>query len=97
MRAEEIIKLLEEQFPPSLAMDWDNSGLQVGSRKTEVKKVCDAEGSRSLRRSRGRSACDPSSADAGRASQGKRGHNVWKKNTGDGRCGNGALRHAYEL
>ncbi len=39
MRAEEIIKLLEEQFPPSLAMDWDNSGLQVGSRKTEVKKV----------------------------------------------------------
>ena len=23
MRAEEIIKLLEEQFPPSLAMDWE--------------------------------------------------------------------------
>lgn len=39
MKAEEIIQLFEEQFPPQLAMDWDNSGLQVGSRKTEVKKV----------------------------------------------------------
>lgn len=39
MRAEEIIRLLEEQFPPQLAMEWDNSGLQVGSRKAEVKKV----------------------------------------------------------
>ena len=37
MRAEEIIKLLEEQFPPSLAMDWDNSGLQVGSRKADIR------------------------------------------------------------
>ena len=66
MRAEEIIKLLEEQFPPSLAMDWDNSGLQVGSRKTEVKKVLVALDA--TQKVVDRSACDPSSADAGRSS-----------------------------
>lgn len=39
MNAGKIIKEFEKQFPPQLAMDWDNSGLQVGSPKSGVKKV----------------------------------------------------------
>lgn len=39
MNTGKIIKELEKEFPPQLAMDWDNSGLQVGSRKNSVKKV----------------------------------------------------------
>jgi len=36
---EELIKLIEERFPPSLSEEWDNSGLQVGPFEGEVKVV----------------------------------------------------------
>lgn len=39
MNVETIINELDQEFPRKLAMDWDNPGLQVGSRKKEVKKV----------------------------------------------------------
>lgn len=39
MKVETIIKELDLEFPRTLAMDWDNPGLQVGSSQKEVKKV----------------------------------------------------------
>ena len=39
MKSEEIIRLLEEKYPPSCAEDWDNPGLLVGRRSREVKKI----------------------------------------------------------
>lgn len=39
MKAEVVIRKLEEQFPLFLAMGWDNSGLQVGSTEQEIKKI----------------------------------------------------------
>lgn len=39
MKAERIIKELDLEFPRTLAMDWDNPGLQVGSSQSEIKKV----------------------------------------------------------
>ncbi|NLB88484.1 MAG: Nif3-like dinuclear metal center hexameric protein [Syntrophomonadaceae bacterium] len=38
-RVKDITNIIEEFFPLSLAEDWDNSGLQVGSYDNEVKKV----------------------------------------------------------
>lgn len=39
MKAEEIIKELETQFPKYLAESWDNPGVQVGRQSRTVKKV----------------------------------------------------------
>ena len=39
MKCQEIIKVLEELAPASLACDWDNVGLLVGSHKKEVHKI----------------------------------------------------------
>ncbi len=39
MNCEEIIIRLEEEYPLDYAMDWDNSGLQVGRRNREVRKI----------------------------------------------------------
>ena len=39
MNCEEIIARLEEEYPLDYAMDWDNSGLQVGRRSREVRKI----------------------------------------------------------
>ena len=39
MKVGEIVKLLENECPKSLAEDWDNSGLLVGDASSEVKKV----------------------------------------------------------
>ena len=39
LRVKDIIKLLEEKFPTSLAYDWDNVGLQIGDIMGEVKKI----------------------------------------------------------
>lgn len=36
---EDIIKFLEEKFPPHLAYDWDNIGLQIGDVKLEVRTI----------------------------------------------------------
>jgi len=35
----DVIRALEEHYPPYLASDWDNSGLQLGSRRSPVSKV----------------------------------------------------------
>lgn len=35
----DIINFLEEQFPPHLAYDWDNVGLQIGDTDRQVKRV----------------------------------------------------------
>jgi len=35
----DIIKFLEEKFPPHLAYDWDNVGLQIGDANCEVKSI----------------------------------------------------------
>ncbi|MEN6460114.1 MAG: Nif3-like dinuclear metal center hexameric protein [Syntrophomonas sp.] len=35
----DIIRIMENDFPPYLAEDWDNSGLQVGSYNTSVNKI----------------------------------------------------------
>jgi len=35
----EIISFLEDKYPPDLAFDWDNVGLQIGDVNAEVKKV----------------------------------------------------------
>jgi len=35
----DIIKFLEEKFPPHLAYEWDNVGLQIGDRNMGVKKI----------------------------------------------------------
>ena len=39
MRCEEIIRRLEEEFPLSCAEEWDNPGLLVGRRDSEVEKI----------------------------------------------------------
>lgn len=39
MVCEEVMEVLEEQSPLSLAYDWDNAGLLVGNPKKEVKKI----------------------------------------------------------
>lgn len=39
MRCGEIIEAIQSQFPPSLAEEWDNSGLQVGPFDNEVKRI----------------------------------------------------------
>jgi len=38
----DIIKFLEEKFPPNLAYDWDNVGLQIGDVNQEVKNMMTA-------------------------------------------------------
>ena len=35
----QVVEALEELAPPALAMEWDNPGLQVGRRDSEVKRV----------------------------------------------------------
>ena len=37
--AQEIFDCLDALAAPALAMDWDNSGLQIGSRSKPVQKV----------------------------------------------------------
>ena len=39
VRIEEIINFLEAKFPPSLAYEWDNIGLQIGDASCEIKKI----------------------------------------------------------
>lgn len=39
MIAKDIIKIIEEQFPPVNAEDWDNVGLLIGNYDKEVKKI----------------------------------------------------------
>ncbi len=39
MKSEEIIKILEEKYPPSCAEEWDNPGLLLGRRDREVQKI----------------------------------------------------------
>lgn len=39
MICKEIIKVIEERYPKSYAMDWDNVGLLVGRSDKEVKKI----------------------------------------------------------
>ncbi|MDR2406139.1 MAG: Nif3-like dinuclear metal center hexameric protein [Deltaproteobacteria bacterium] len=39
MRVLDILKILDKLAPFSLALDWDNSGLQVGDLESEVKKL----------------------------------------------------------
>ena len=39
MKINDIIEILEKEFPPELAYEWDNVGLLVGDRNREVKNV----------------------------------------------------------
>ena len=39
MKCEEIIRKLEEEYPLSCAEDWDNPGLLVGRRDSEIEKI----------------------------------------------------------
>ncbi len=39
MKCEEIIRILEKDYPLSLAEDWDNPGLLLGRRDRDVKKI----------------------------------------------------------
>lgn len=39
MKLKEIIEIIEEQYPPCLAYDWDNSGLFYGSPDADIKKI----------------------------------------------------------
>ncbi len=39
VKVKDIIAIMEENFPLRLAEDWDNVGLQTGSREKEVKKI----------------------------------------------------------
>lgn len=39
MKLADIMKTIEEDFPKSLAMDWDNVGLLVGDEEADIKKV----------------------------------------------------------
>ncbi|UQZ89984.1 Nif3-like dinuclear metal center hexameric protein [Deltaproteobacteria bacterium Smac51] len=39
MRVRDFIQIIHQLAPPDLAMEWDNSGLQVGSLTSEVKKI----------------------------------------------------------
>jgi dinuclear metal center YbgI/SA1388 family protein len=38
-KLKEVIQLIEEMFPPALAAQWDNTGLQLGDPEWEVRKV----------------------------------------------------------
>jgi len=38
-KLKEVIQQIEEMFPPTLAAQWDNTGLQLGDPEWEVKKV----------------------------------------------------------
>ncbi len=42
MKLKDIIKLLEEHFPPYLAEEWDNSGLIVGDEESEIRRIMTA-------------------------------------------------------
>ena len=39
MICEEILKRLEEEYPPSCAEEWDNPGLLVGRRSREISRI----------------------------------------------------------
>ena len=39
MKAYEIAKLLEKEFPPAIAEEWDNVGILIGREEKEVKKA----------------------------------------------------------
>lgn len=39
MKLKDIIKIIEENYPPCLAYDWDNSGLFFGDIEKEVSKI----------------------------------------------------------
>ncbi len=39
MKVRELLELVDEAFPLSLALDWDNSGMQVGDPEDEVGRV----------------------------------------------------------
>ena len=39
MKVRELLELVDEAFPLSLALEWDNSGMQVGDPEDEVKRV----------------------------------------------------------
>ena len=39
MKCSDIISMLEAQYPPSCAEDWDNPGLLLGRRDREVRKI----------------------------------------------------------
>jgi dinuclear metal center YbgI/SA1388 family protein len=39
MKCEEIIRLIEEEYPKSCAESWDNPGLMAGSKDHEVRKI----------------------------------------------------------
>ena len=39
MLLREILDRLEQLSPASFAMDWDNSGLQLGDRDAEIRRV----------------------------------------------------------
>jgi dinuclear metal center YbgI/SA1388 family protein len=38
-KLKEVIQRIEEMFPPTLAAQWDNTGLQLGDPESEVRKV----------------------------------------------------------
>ena len=38
-KLKEVIQQIEEMFPPTLAAQWDNTGLQLGDPESEVRKV----------------------------------------------------------
>jgi dinuclear metal center YbgI/SA1388 family protein len=38
-KLKEVIQLIEEMFPPTLAAQWDNTGLQLGDPESEVNRV----------------------------------------------------------
>jgi dinuclear metal center YbgI/SA1388 family protein len=38
-KLKEVIQQIEEMFPPTLAAQWDNTGLQLGDPESEVKRV----------------------------------------------------------
>jgi dinuclear metal center YbgI/SA1388 family protein len=39
MKVKDFLDIIDRLAPPELAMDWDNSGLQVGDKEAEVKRV----------------------------------------------------------
>ena len=39
MKCDEILKKLEEEYPLSVAEEWDNPGLLIGHRDRDVQKV----------------------------------------------------------
>ena len=39
MRLEEIIKIIEEEYPPNLAYEWDNAGLFYGDLQREISRI----------------------------------------------------------